>query len=47
VRRTRHRRRERVRKHGTLRFMMLIGVILLTTVAVTVAMFQALALLVG
>jgi hypothetical protein len=47
VQRSRARRLERVRKRGTLHFTVLVLAILATAVVVTVAMFQALALLVG
>jgi len=47
VRRTRVRRKERVEKHQKLRFMLLLGSIALTVVAVTWAMFQTLAWLMG
>jgi hypothetical protein len=40
--RTRRRRVERTRKHGTLRFLMLCIVLLATAVGVTIAMFQTL-----
>jgi hypothetical protein len=45
--RSRARRIERVHKRGTLRFVGLCLAILATTVIVTIAMFQALALLAG
>jgi cell division protein FtsL len=45
--RSRMRRKERVEKHGKMRFVLLIVAILTTAVLVTVAMFQALALLAG
>ncbi len=45
--RSRARRRERVRKAGTLRFILLIATILGTTVVVTVIMFQVLAAVMG
>jgi hypothetical protein len=45
--RSRMRRKERVEKHGKMRFVLLIAAILTTAVLVTVAMFQALALLAG
>ena len=45
--RSRERRRQRVEKHGTLRFFGLVLAILATTVIVTVAMFETLALLIG
>jgi hypothetical protein len=41
------RRRERVRKSGTVRFAVLLAAMLGTTVLVTVAMFKALALMFG
>ena len=47
VQRTRTRRRERIEKHQQLRFLMLLGSIALTVVAVTWAMFQTLAWLMG
>ena len=47
VTRSRLRRVERVHKAGTLRFIWLCLAILATTMIVTVAMFQALALLAG
>jgi len=47
VKRSRLRRVERTHKHGTFRFIGLCLAILITTVIVTVAMFQALALLAG
>ncbi len=47
VKRSRVRRVEKVHKHGTFRFIGLCLAILATTVIVTVAMFQALALLAG
>jgi Flp pilus assembly protein TadB len=47
VKRTRTRRRERIEKHQKLRFLMLLGSIALTVVAVTWAMFQTLAWLMG
>jgi cell division septal protein FtsQ len=47
ARRSRIRRHERVEKQGTLRFVLLCSAIVLTAVAVTVVMFQTLALLVG
>lgn len=43
--RSRTRRVERVHKHGTLRFAFLVFAIIATTVLVTVAMFETLALL--
>ena len=45
--RSRLRRKQRVEKRGTVRFTLLIAAILATAVLVTVAMFQALQLLVG
>ena len=45
ARETRH--RERRHKHGSLRFVLLIVVLLATAVGVTLAMFQALFLVVG
>lgn len=47
VHRSRVRRVERVQKQGTLRFALLCLAIVATTVIVTVAMFQALAILAG
>ena len=47
VQRTRTRRRERIEKHQKLRFLALLGSIALTVVAVTWAMFQTLAWLMG
>jgi hypothetical protein len=47
VHRSRVRRVERVEKQGTMRFTLLCLVILATTVIVTIAMFQALAILAG
>ena len=47
VARSRERRVERVQKQGTLRFLALCTAILLTSVIVTVVMFQALALIAG
>jgi hypothetical protein len=41
------RRVERVQKHGTLRFIGLIATIVVTTIIVTVLMFQALATVAG
>ena len=43
--RSRIRRRERVRKSGTMRYMALVLAMLATTVLVTIAMFRALALM--
>lgn len=45
--RSRSRRVERVHKHGTLRFVGLIATILITTIVVTVVMFQVLASVAG
>jgi hypothetical protein len=45
--RSRARRRERVRKAGTARFLLLIAAIVGTTVVVTVIMFQVLAAVMG
>jgi cell division septal protein FtsQ len=45
--RSRERRVERVQKQGTTRFVLLCLTILLTSVVVTVVMFQALALIAG
>ena len=45
--RSRIRRRERVRKSGTIRYIALVLAMLATTVLVTVAMFRALALWFG
>jgi hypothetical protein len=45
--RSRSRRTQRVSKQGNLRFVALVAAILLTSVIVTVAMFESLALLVG
>ena len=47
VQRSRTRRAERVEKHGTVRFFALVLAILVTTVVVTVVMFETLALLIG
>jgi len=47
VKRSRERRVERVQKQGTMRFAMLCLAILATTVIVTIAMFQALAMIAG
>jgi hypothetical protein len=47
VQRTRTRRRERIEKHQKLRFLLLLSSIALTVVAVTWAMFQTLAWLMG
>ena len=45
--RARVRRAERVQKHGTLRFLTLVSVIILTAVIVTVVMFETLARVAG
>ena len=45
--RSRTRRRERVQRHGTARFVALVLTILLTTVVVTVVMLESLARLIG
>ena len=45
--RSRSRRTQRVSKQGNLRFVALVAAILLTSVIVTVAMFESLALLIG
>jgi DNA-binding protein H-NS len=45
--RSRARRRERIRKAGTLRFLFLIASIVTTTVVVTIVMFQVLAAVMG
>lgn len=45
--RSRERSARRVERHGTLRFVGLIAVILATSVVVTVVMFETLALLIG
>ena len=45
--RTRARRRARVRKAGTLRYLLLIAAIIGTTVIVTIVMFQVLAAVMG
>jgi anti-sigma-K factor RskA len=45
--RSRQRRKDRVEKQGTMRFIGLCVAILATAVGVTIAMFEALALLVG
>ncbi len=45
--RARQRRRDRVHKQGTFRFVGLVAAIVATAVLVTIAMFEALALLVG
>ena len=47
VQRSRERRVERVQKQGTMRFALLCLTILATTVIVTIAMFQALAMIAG
>ena len=45
--RARVRRAERVQKHGTLRFLTLVSVIVLTAVIVTIVMFETLARVAG
>ena len=45
--RARVRRAERVQKHGTLRFLTLVTVIVLTAVVVTIVMFETLARVAG
>lgn len=45
--RTRERRKERTRKHSSLRFFLLIAVLMATAVLVTVAMFQTLYIVMG
>ncbi len=45
--RSRMRRKQRVEKHGKVRFVLLTVAILATAVGVTVAMFEALALIAG
>ena len=45
--RARVRRAQRIEKRGTINFALLVLVIVLTTVIVTIAMFQTLALLMG
>jgi hypothetical protein len=45
--RSRVRRKEKVRKHGTARFVGLVVTIIATTVLVTIAMFETLARLMG
>ncbi|HYH58001.1 MAG TPA: hypothetical protein VD790_02100 [Thermoleophilaceae bacterium] len=45
--RARVRRAERVQKHGTLRFLGLVAVIILTAVVVTIVMFETLARVAG
>ncbi len=45
--RSRERRRDRVRKHGTIRFVLLVFSLIATAVVVTVAMFETLAFLLG
>jgi hypothetical protein len=47
VQRTRVRRKERIETHQKLRFLLLLGSLMLTVVAVTWAMFQTLAWLMG
>ncbi len=45
--RTRKRHKERTRKHSSLRFFLLISVLIATAVLVTVAMFQTLYIVMG
>jgi anti-sigma-K factor RskA len=45
--RTHQRRRQRVRRHGTLRFLALVASIIATSVLVTFVMFETLAWLIG
>ena len=45
--RTRRRRIEKTKKHGTLRFIMLCLVLLATAIGVTIAMFQTLYIVMG
>ena len=45
--RARARRAERAKKSGTVRFLALAGAIVVTTVVVTIVMFETLSLLVG
>jgi predicted ATPase len=45
--RQRHRRIERAHKHGTMRFVVLVVVLLATAVIVTVAMFETLYYVIG
>ena len=47
TRRARVRRAERVQKHGTLRFLALVTVIIATAVIVTIVMFETLARVAG
>jgi hypothetical protein len=47
IQRTRVRRKERIETHQKLRFLLLLGSLMLTVVAVTWAMFQTLAWLMG
>jgi anti-sigma-K factor RskA len=47
AKRARVRRAERVQKHGTLRFFVLVMVIVATAVIVTIAMFETLARVAG
>jgi membrane glycosyltransferase len=47
IQRTRQRHREKAHKHGSLRFVVLILVLLATAVLVTVAMFETLYLVMG
>ena len=47
TRRARVRRAERVQKHGTLRFLALVTVIVATAVIVTIVMFETLARVAG
>ena len=47
IRRTRVRHRERIETHQKLRFLLLVGSLMLTVVVVTWAMFQTLAWLMG
>ena len=47
AKRSRVRRRERVHRHGTLRFIGLVLSIVLTTVVVTIVMFETLTRLIG
>jgi membrane glycosyltransferase len=45
--RSRHRQLERTHKHGTMRFVALVLTLIATAVVVTIAMFQALYLVMG
>ena len=45
--RARHRRMERAHKHGTMRFVVLVLMLLATAIVVTVAMFETLYLVMG